>query len=116
MISATPPVSDNPVRGADDLATIIYTSGTTGTPKGVMHRFAAFSYFAKTSSEMLGLTGEERLLSYLPLAHIIERCACEGFGMFPRIPRLLHGGNRYFPCGLAAGATLPSFLLCRGCF
>ncbi len=82
VISATPPVSDNPVRGADDLATIIYTSGTTGTPKGVMHRFAAFSYFAKTSSEMLGLTGEERLLSYLPLAHIIERCACEAFGMY----------------------------------
>ena len=82
VIAATPPLTDSPVRAADDLATIIYTSGTTGTPKGVMHRFTAFSYFAKTASELLGLTSEERLLSYLPLAHIVERCACEAFGLF----------------------------------
>jgi long-chain acyl-CoA synthetase len=82
VISATSPITDNPSRAADDLATIIYTSGTTGTPKGVMHRFAAFSYFAKAASAMLDLTAEERLLSYLPLAHIIERCACEAFGLF----------------------------------
>jgi len=82
VVSATSPLSGNPSRGADDLATIIYTSGTTGTPKGVMHRFAAFSYFAKTASHLLSLTSEDRLLSYLPLAHIIERCACEAFGLF----------------------------------
>jgi len=82
VISATSPLSDSPLRAADDLATIIYTSGTTGTPKGAMHRFAAFSHFAKTASDLLGLTAEERLLSYLPLAHIIERCACEAFGLF----------------------------------
>jgi long-chain acyl-CoA synthetase len=82
LIAATPPLSGSPVRAADDLATIIYTSGTTGTPKGVMHRFTAFSYFAKTASELLRLTAEERLLSYLPLAHIVERCACEAFGLF----------------------------------
>jgi len=82
VISANSPLAGNPARAADDLATIIYTSGTTGTPKGVMHRFAAFSYFAKTASDLLDLTSEERLLSYLPLAHIIERCACEAFGLF----------------------------------
>jgi len=82
VISGTSPLSDNPLRSPDDLATIIYTSGTTGTPKGVMHRFAAFSYFAKTASDLLDLTSEDRLLSYLPLAHIIERCACEAFGLF----------------------------------
>src|ERR1017187_6613521 len=47
-----------------------------------MHRFATFSFFAKPASELLGLTAEERLLSYLPLAHIVERCACEAFGLF----------------------------------
>jgi long-chain acyl-CoA synthetase len=82
VVAATPPLSDSPKRALNDLATIIYTSGTTGIPKGVMHRFGAFSYFAKTASELLGLTSEERLLSYLPLAHIIERCACESFGWF----------------------------------
>ncbi len=82
VISSTPPLAGNPQRAADDLATIIYTSGTTGTPKGVMHRFSAFSFFAKTASELLGLTAEDRLFSYLPLAHIIERCACEAFGLF----------------------------------
>ena len=82
VVAATPPLSESPERAADDLATIIYTSGTTGTPKGVMHRFAAFSFFAKTASELLGLTAEERLLSYLPLAHIVERCAVEAFGLF----------------------------------
>ena len=82
VVSNTAPITDNPKRAPDDLATIIYTSGTTGSPKGVAHRFAAFSCFAKTASELLGLTSEERLLSYLPLAHIVERCACEAFGLF----------------------------------
>jgi len=82
VISANSPLSGNPSRAADDLATIIYTSGTTGTPKGVMHGFAAFSHFAMTAADLLNLTGEDRLLSYLPLAHIIERCACEAFGLF----------------------------------
>jgi long-chain acyl-CoA synthetase len=82
VVAATPPLSGNPVRAAHDLATIIYTSGTTGTPKGVMHCFGAFSFFAKTNAELLSLTSEERFLSYLPLAHIIERSACEALGLF----------------------------------
>ena len=67
---------------AGELATIIYTSGTTGTPKGVMHRFSDFASFAAAGSEWLGLGAEERLLSYLPLAHIVERCACEALGLY----------------------------------
>ncbi len=81
VIASHPPISASPTRSADDLATIIYTSGTTGKPKGVMHRFGAFSYFAKSAAELLGLTSEERLLSYLPLAHIVERSACEALGL-----------------------------------
>jgi long-chain acyl-CoA synthetase len=69
------------MRPADDLATLIYTSGTTGKPKGVMHSFAAFSHFAKSAAELLGLTAEERFFSYLPLAHIVERSACEALGL-----------------------------------
>src|SRR6516164_2605470 len=81
VIATHPPISASPIRPADNLATIIYTSGTTGKPKGVMHRFGAFSAFAKSATELLGLTAEERLLSYLPLAHIVERSACEALGL-----------------------------------
>jgi long-chain acyl-CoA synthetase len=81
VIASHPPISAGPVRSADDLATIIYTSGTTGKPKGVMHRFGAFSAFAKSAAALLGLTSEEHLLSYLPLAHIVERSACEALGL-----------------------------------
>jgi long-chain acyl-CoA synthetase len=80
VIASRSPISASPRRSADDLATIMYTSGTTGKPKGVMHRFGAFSAFAKSAAELLGLTSEERLLSYLPLAHIVER-ACEALGI-----------------------------------
>jgi len=81
VIASHPPIPASPMRAADDLATLIYTSGTTGKPKGVMHSFAAFSHFAKSAAELLGLTSEERLLSYLPLAHIVERSACEALGL-----------------------------------
>lgn len=81
VLAAHAPIPGSPMRPANDLATIIYTSGTTGTPKGVMHSFADFSFIAKSAAELLDLTAEERLLSYLPLAHIVERAACEWLGL-----------------------------------
>jgi len=77
LVAATPPLAESPTRPASDLATLIYTSGTTGMPKGVMHTFAAFIYNARTLASILGLTSEERILSYLPLAHIVERVGVE---------------------------------------
>jgi long-chain acyl-CoA synthetase len=77
VIASTPPIAGSPTRPAPDLATIIYTSGTTGAPKGVMHSFANLSYNAKVLASMLGLTADERVLSYLPLAHIVERVGVE---------------------------------------
>jgi long-chain acyl-CoA synthetase len=78
VVEANTPIAGFPVRGADDLATIIYTSGTTGTPKGVMHRFGAFAHNARILSSLLELHQEQRVLSYLPLAHIVERAGVEG--------------------------------------
>ena len=77
LVAAYPPIAGNPTRPADDLATIIYTSGTTGTPKGVMHRFCGFSFDARIASRHLELTVDQRILSYLPLAHIVERAGVE---------------------------------------
>jgi long-chain acyl-CoA synthetase len=82
LVEATPPISGTPVRPADDLATIVYTSGTTGAPKGVMHRFAGFAHCARVLTGMLNLTGPQRVLSYLPLAHILERAGSEAPSFF----------------------------------
>ena len=63
----------------EDLATIIYTSGTTGPPKGVMlsNRNVCWT-LESISGSMREQTGLEdmtgfRHVSYLPLAHIMER-------------------------------------------
>jgi long-chain acyl-CoA synthetase len=98
VVASTPPLTGNPERDGDDVATIIYTSGTTGAPKGAAHRFAALGFFAASATEWLGLTVEERAFSYLPLAHVIERCACELLGVFL-------GFHIYFTEGLATFLT-----------
>ena len=77
LIEANRPIPGSPTREADDLATIIYTSGTTGTPKGVMHRFGSFAFDAKVLIGLLGAAKPQRVLSYLPLAHIVERAGVE---------------------------------------
>ena len=68
-----------PVRAAEDLATIIYTSGTTGQPKGVMQSFRSLSLMGKSMEPALGNSPYplDRILSYLPLAHIAERAIVE---------------------------------------
>jgi long-chain acyl-CoA synthetase len=78
LVESNTPITGSPTRKADDLATIIYTSGTTGTPKGVMHRFGSFAHNARILSNLLDLHTEQRVLSYLPLAHIVERAGVEG--------------------------------------
>jgi long-subunit acyl-CoA synthetase (AMP-forming) len=60
---------------ADDVATLIYTSGTTGTPKGVMLTQRNLSFIAETARELLPVSEEDRVISYLPLAHIAEQVA-----------------------------------------
>jgi long-chain acyl-CoA synthetase len=77
IVAATAPLAGSLLPPASALATIIYTSGTTGAPKGVMHSFAAFSYNARMLAEQLALATPQRVLSYLPLAHIVERVGVE---------------------------------------
>ena len=79
IVAAQQPLSGQPVRGALDLASIIYTSGTTGQPKGVMHTFQSLSLMAISVKKTIGTEKKatDRLLSYLPLAHIAERAIVE---------------------------------------
>ncbi|XP_008197074.1 long-chain-fatty-acid--CoA ligase 5 isoform X5 [Tribolium castaneum] len=62
-----------------DLCTICYTSGTTGNPKGVM---LTHENVVASMSAVLMQMGDHKvkssdvLISFLPLAHMLERC-CE---------------------------------------
>ncbi|SDX13317.1 AMP-binding protein [Marinobacter mobilis] len=66
----------------DDLATIVYTSGSTGRPKGVMHDFKSILSVASGLKQLFPVTNEDRMLSYLPLAHVAERAAVETLSLF----------------------------------
>ena len=76
-------------RKADELATIIYTSGSTGTPKGVMISFGAMLRCAEGARNIVEATPEDRMISYLPLAHAAERAVVE-------CPSLRSGCRVYF--------------------
>jgi long-chain acyl-CoA synthetase len=93
VIAAHAPLAGHPVRPGTDLATIIYTSGTTGSPKGVMHCFSAFASNAKALLSLLKLERPQRVFSYLPLAHIVERVAIEASGC-------RNGSHIFFTAGI----------------
>jgi long-chain acyl-CoA synthetase len=81
IIARTAPLDGRPARDPKDLAMLIYTSGSTGVPKGVMLSFGAISVTAENMVEQLrdslGPGVPMRVLSYLPLAHSMERAWVE---------------------------------------
>jgi long-chain acyl-CoA synthetase len=77
VVGKTAPMAESPTFPPEAMATIIYTSGTTGMPKGAVHGFASFAYGAKTVVGIVGMHKDDRALSYLPLAHVAERCVVE---------------------------------------
>lgn len=77
IVRDTAPIETLPAPDGDDLATIIYTSGTTGMPKGVMHPFRTFAVAPEIVRDGFGAHEGDRVLSYLPLAHVAERVFVE---------------------------------------
>jgi long-chain acyl-CoA synthetase len=66
----------------DTLATLIYTSGTTGTPKGVMISQRNAVWTLESLRRAAHLETGQRMVSYLPLAHIAERLATHYLGTY----------------------------------
>ncbi|MBN7796983.1 AMP-binding protein [Parahaliea mediterranea] len=83
------PMPGTPDQPLNALATIIYTSGTTGMPKGVMHSFANLATVGQLTGQLYDTREADRMLSYLPLAHVAERAAVE-------INQLYNGFRVYF--------------------
>ncbi|MGV9710115.1 AMP-dependent synthetase/ligase [Gordonia sp. NPDC003424] len=65
----------------EDLATLIYTSGTTGPPKGVeiTHRNMIAELAALAEHVDVGF--DDRVISYLPAAHIADRVSSHAANM-----------------------------------
>lgn len=71
------PATEEIIPDQDDIFTLVYTSGTGANPKGVMltygNQTAVSKSMVKFIKESINLN-KIKFLSYLPLAHIYERC------------------------------------------
>jgi len=75
-------------RAPEEMATIIYTSGSTGKAKGVMHDFGTMYVTTKGFCDAINVNSKDRYMSYLPLAHGMERWLGECVS--------LYGGTQVF--------------------
>jgi long-subunit acyl-CoA synthetase (AMP-forming) len=89
IVAARQPLAGQPARASDDIAMLIYTSGSTGEPKGVLHDFGHVSAAVASIVATIGYGPADRMLSYLPLAHVFERA-------FIECASLMAGGRLFF--------------------
>lgn len=89
VIKDVQPLEGQPRRQLDEMATIVYTSGSTGRPKGVMISFDSICATSNLIANLCDVGPDDRVLSYLPLAHVYERAAVEA-------NTLRYGAHVYF--------------------
>lgn len=86
LINASQPSEARPEHYDDKLMSLVYTSGTSGLPKGAMLTYGAFSWSVQQLINHIGIQGNDRLFSYLPLAHITERVYIFGSSIMGGVP------------------------------
>ena len=78
LLDGAEPIASYHEPAADEVMTILYTSGSTGLPKGVVISYSAYIYGCTAARDTGKLVADDRVLSYLPLAHVTERMAIIG--------------------------------------
>ena len=86
LISASQPSEARPEHYDDKLMSLVYTSGTSGLPKGAMLTYGAFNWSVQQLINHIGIQENDRLFSYLPLAHITERVYIFGSSIMGGVP------------------------------
>lgn len=86
MIADAVPSEERPQHYDDKLMSLVYTSGTSGLPKGAMLTYGAFSWSVQQLINHIGIQANDRLFSYLPLAHITERVYIFGSSIMGGVP------------------------------
>ena len=77
---------ERPQHYDEKLMSLVYTSGTSGLPKGAMLTYGAFSWSVQQLINHIGIQPNDRLFSYLPLAHITERVYIFGSSIMGGVP------------------------------
>ncbi|MEK6163306.1 AMP-binding protein, partial [Vibrio cholerae] len=72
LIKQHQPSEERPTHFDEKLMSIVYTSGASGQPKGAMLTYGAFTWSAQQLINHIGIEENDRLFSYLPLAHITD--------------------------------------------
>ena len=83
----------------EDVMCMIYTSGTTGPPKAVMITHRNLGWCIYSIGDIMHISPEDTMISYLPLCHIAEK-TCSLYGP------LTFGMNVYFAAPDALRGTL----------
>ncbi|ELA8149150.1 AMP-binding protein [Vibrio parahaemolyticus] len=86
LIADAVPNEERPQHYDDKLMSLVYTSGTSGLPKGAMLTYGAFSWSVQQLINHIGIQANDRLFSYLPLAHITERVYIFGSSIMGGVP------------------------------
>lgn len=77
LIRTVAPIETVTVPDPDEVASIVYTSGSMGLPNGILHSFKSMMAPARALNDLYAVTPADRVVSYLPLAHVAERVSVE---------------------------------------